>query len=40
VETAVLGRSSARLVAARGAYLSEPGRIRPLAEALIAALKG
>lgn len=38
VETAVLGHSSARLVAARGAYLSEPGRIRPLAEQLIAAL--
>jgi ATP phosphoribosyltransferase len=39
VEAAVLGRSSARLVAARGAYLSEPGRLRPLAEALIAALR-
>jgi ATP phosphoribosyltransferase len=39
VETAVLGRSSARLVAARGAYLSEPGRIRPLAESLITALR-
>lgn len=39
VETAVLGRSSARLIAARGAYLSEPGRIRPLAEALLAALR-
>ena len=39
VETVVLGRSSARLVAARGAYLSEPGRLRPLAELLIAALR-
>lgn len=38
VETVVLGRSSARLVAARGAYLSEPGRLRPLAESLIEAL--
>ena len=38
VETAVLGRSSARLIAARGAALSEPGRIRPLAEILIRAL--
>ncbi|MBK9796273.1 MAG: ATP phosphoribosyltransferase [Holophagaceae bacterium] len=38
VETAVLGRSSARLVAARGAYLSEPSRIRPLAELLVKAL--
>ncbi|WP_306589594.1 ATP phosphoribosyltransferase [Geothrix sp. 21YS21S-4] len=40
VETAVLGRSSARLVAARGAYLSEPARIRPLADILTAALAG
>lgn len=40
VETAVLGRSSARLVAARGAYLSEPGRLQPLAATLVAALKG
>ena len=39
METAILGRSSARLVAARGAFLSEPGRIRPLADALIAALR-
>ena len=39
VETAVLGRSSARLVAARGAALSEPGRIMPLAEILLRALK-
>ena len=38
VETAVLGRSSARLIAARGATLSEPGRIRPLAEILLKAL--
>ncbi|MBP1626871.1 MAG: phosphoribosyltransferase [Holophagaceae bacterium] len=40
VEIALLGRSSARLVAARGAYLSEPHRIKPLAEILIKALKG
>jgi ATP phosphoribosyltransferase len=39
VETAILGRSSARLVAARGAYLSEPGRIRPLADMLLGALR-
>jgi len=39
VETFVLGRSSARLVAARGAYLSEPARIRPLADLLLGALK-
>ena len=39
VEIALLGRSSARLVAARGAYLSEPQRIKPLAEILIQALK-
>ena len=38
VETDVLGRSSARLIAARGATLSEPGRIMPLAEILIRAL--
>jgi ATP phosphoribosyltransferase len=38
LETAVLGRSSARLIAARGAILSEPGRIRPLAEILLRAL--
>ncbi len=37
-ETALLGRSSARLVAARGAALSEPGRIMPLAEILVRAL--
>ena len=39
VETALLGRSSARLIAARGATLSEPGRLMPLAEILIRALK-
>ncbi len=39
VETAVLGHSSARLVAARGAYLSEPGRLRPLADQLTALLR-
>jgi ATP phosphoribosyltransferase len=39
VELTVLGRSSARLIAARGAYLSEPGRIRPLADMLLGALK-
>ena len=39
VETAVLGRSSARLVAARGATLSDPGRIRELADLLLAALR-
>jgi len=39
VETAVLGRSSARLIAARGAYLSEPARIRPLVDMLLGALK-
>lgn len=38
-EIALLGRSSARLIAARGAYLSEPGRIRPLAGMLLGALK-
>jgi ATP phosphoribosyltransferase len=37
-ETAVLGRSSARLVAARGATLSEPSRIRSLADILLKAL--
>ena len=36
--TAVLGRSSARLIAARGATLSGPGRIMPLAEILLRAL--
>ncbi len=38
VETAVLGRSSARLIAARGAAISEPSRIRPLADILLKAL--
>lgn len=38
-EAAVLGHTSTRLVAARGAYLSEPARIRPLAEALVHALR-
>ena len=40
VEMTVLGRASASLVACRGAYLSEPDRIRPLAEALLTALRG
>ena len=39
VETTVLGRSSARLIAARGATLSEPGHIMPLADILWQALK-
>ena len=34
VELVTLGRSSARLVASRGAYLSQPQRIRPLAKQL------
>ena len=38
-EVAVIGRSSARLVASRGAFLSEPERIQPLAEVLIRVLK-
>ena len=37
-EVAVIGRTSARLVASRGAYLSEPGRIAPLARLLAMAL--
>ena len=37
-EIQVMGRTSARLVASRGAYLSEPRRIAPLARLLIAAL--
>ena len=37
-EIAVLGRTSARLVASRGAYLSQPDRIAPLAKVLIEAL--
>lgn len=38
VETALIGRSSARLIAARGATLSDPGRIRALADLLLRAL--
>ena len=38
-EIAVLGGSSARLVASRGAFLSEPERIQPLAEILIRVLR-
>jgi len=38
-EVAVLGGASARLVASRGAFLSEPERIQPLAEILIRTLK-
>ncbi len=38
VEAAVLGNSSARLIAARGATLSDPGRIRALADQLMTAL--
>lgn len=34
-EVEVMGRTSARLVASRGAYLSEPGLIAPLARLLI-----
>jgi ATP phosphoribosyltransferase len=37
-EVEVMGRTSARLVACRGAYLSEPGRIAPLARMLTSAL--
>ncbi len=37
-EVEVMGRTSARLVASRGAYLSEPGAIAPLARLLTAAL--
>ncbi|HZU53112.1 MAG TPA: ATP phosphoribosyltransferase [Holophagaceae bacterium] len=39
VELAVLGRTSARLVAGRGAYLGDPARLGPLARGLAAALK-
>ncbi len=39
VELAVLGRASARLVACRGAYLSEPDRIGPLARELTRLLR-
>ena len=38
-ELQVLGTTSARLIAARGAYLSEPSRIRPLAGILMDALR-
>ncbi|WP_316676617.1 ATP phosphoribosyltransferase [uncultured Tolumonas sp.] len=38
VELTVIGRTSARLVAARGAYLSEPERIAPLARMIVQAL--
>jgi ATP phosphoribosyltransferase len=38
-ELEVLGETSARLVAARGAFLSDPGRVRPLAKALATALQ-
>jgi ATP phosphoribosyltransferase len=38
LEIKVMGRTSARLVASRGAYLSEPGCIAPLARVLISAL--
>jgi ATP phosphoribosyltransferase len=37
-EVEVMGRTSARLVASRGAYLSEPGLIAPLARMLTSAL--
>jgi ATP phosphoribosyltransferase len=37
-EVQVMGRTSARLVASRGAYLSEPGLIAPLARLLTEAL--
>lgn len=37
-EMEVLGTTSARLIAARGAYLSEPHRIRPMARILMEAL--
>ena len=37
-EIEVIGRTSARLVAARGAYLSEPARVAPLAKLLISTL--
>lgn len=38
-ELAVLGTTSARLIAARGSYLAEPQRLGPLADGLIRALK-
>lgn len=37
-EIEVMGRTSARLVASRGAYLSEPARIAPLVRTLVTAL--
>jgi ATP phosphoribosyltransferase len=39
VELAVIGRSSARLVASRGAFLSEPRRLQALADILIRTLR-
>jgi ATP phosphoribosyltransferase len=39
-EVTVLGRASARLVACRGTFLSEPDRIGPLARGLAGLLKG
>jgi ATP phosphoribosyltransferase len=39
VELAVLARTSARLVAGRGAYLGDPARLGPLARDLAAVLK-
>jgi ATP phosphoribosyltransferase len=39
VEVTVIGHTSARLVAARGAYLSEPERIAPLARLIVQALR-
>ncbi len=38
-ELEVLGETSARLVAARGAFLADPGRVRPLAKILAEALQ-
>ena len=38
-EIAVLGNTSARLVAGRGAYLADPARMRPLADELIRLFK-
>jgi ATP phosphoribosyltransferase len=39
VEVEIMGRTSARLVASRGAYLSEPTQIAPLARLLTKALQ-
>jgi ATP phosphoribosyltransferase len=39
-ELTTLGKASARLVACRGMYLSEPDRLGPLARSLAALLKG